>query len=1058
MIILALCLITPFIAIWYITFHVNQNIFYDQKAETLFAMTHLLDTNLDQGGYKAILEAAGMAQASPEEQIVTLNEALKEFTDEVASASEGLGVGYYSRELDAIITYGPSANYQQVVGTPIGQTHPGRQVMATGVQNVSMGTMVRGDIMNAMLPIERGGEIIGYIWANNLVSALERSLSQASTSILVLLVLSYAFMIIIILVFFRRMKRADQKRDQILGVMNRVASVLLLETDENAFEKSLLEGMEIIGQSMGSDCMQIYQNETRNGALYFDLTYQWLSANGKKASSAVIGNGIPYRKTWKELFSRGECINGPITSLSPEDQDYLSPLGIRSIIIIPLFYRGEFWGIFCADDIMKERFFTKVEVNMLQSVTLMLVNAINRNIMQRELVKALQKTEDVLAQNELQITKLDMAIQASRVGLWEMVIIKNDPINPNNIFIWSDELRHMLGYKNETDFPNILSSWSNLLHPEDKERTLSIFKAYLLDTTNQMTYDIEYRLLKKDGEYSYYHAAGVSMRDRIGVPTRVVGTMVDITETKNIILDSERQRIEAEAASKAKSNFLSTMSHEIRTPMNAIIGMTAIGKLTNEARKKDEALKKIESASKHLLGIINDVLDMSKIEADRFDLSPISFEFERMLRKIADVINLRIDERKQKFFIRIDKNIPKFLIGDDQRLTQIITNLLSNAVKFTPENGTIRLDCKLLSEEDGVCCMQISVEDSGIGITQEQQGRLFKSFEQAETSTTRKYGGTGLGLAISKRLTELMGGRIWADSEPGQGSTFSFTFVMKRCMELTSQQLDEDVNWGNIRIFVVDDEAEIQEFFMAVSEDLGISCTTTSSAEAALELLDVDDDYDIYFIDWMLPGMNGIELAKIIKARTTKNNIVTIFSSIDWNSIEDEAREAGVVKFLPKPLFPSMIADMITTCIHNKSEVNMENGAFSNDDFSNRTILLVDDVEINREIVISLLEPTHIAIDCAENGRQAYEMAAKNPDKYDIIFMDIQMPEMDGYESTRLIRAFDNPHTNVVPIIAMTANVFREDIEKSIEVGMNGHIGKPIDFNEVLKELRRYLN
>jgi PAS domain S-box-containing protein len=526
-----------------------------------------------------------------------------------------------------------------------------------------------------------------------------------------------------------------------------------------------------------------------------------------------------------------------------------------------------------------------------------------------------------------------MAIQASKVGLWEMEIVEGDPVNPNNIFIWSDEFRHMLGYKDESDFPNILSSWSDLLHPDDKDKALDAFAAHLLDATGKTPYGIDYRLFKKDSEYSYYHAAGVTVRDKKGNPIRVVGTLVDITETKNIMLDSERQRIQAEAANKAKSNFLSTMSHELRTPMNAIIGMTAIGKLTNDVQKKDDALMKIDGASKHLLEIINDVLDMSKIEADKFDLSPVSFDIEQMLQKIGDIINQRMDERRQKFFVQIGKDVPRTLIGDDLRLTQVITNLLSNAVKFTPEEGTIRLDLQFLSEENGICRLQISVEDTGIGITDEQKSRLFKAFEQAEATTTRKYGGTGLGLAIIKRIVELMDGEIWVESELGKGSKFICTVLMKRSIGIEKHLPDESLNGENI---------------------------------------------------------NG------------------------------------------------------------KTEV----GA---DDFTGYTILLADDVEINREILLALLEPTGLAVDCAEDGVKALALFREAPDKYSMIFMDIQMPLMDGYEATRQIRALGSAAAVSVPIVAMTANVFREDIEKSIEVGMNGHIGKPIDLNEVMKELRQYL-
>ena len=518
----------------------------------------------------------------------------------------------------------------------------------------------------------------------------------------------------------------------------------------------------------------------------------------------------------------------------------------------------------------------------------------------------------------------------------------------------------------------------------------------------------------------------------------------------------EEQVLIAEAASKAKSSFLSNMSHEIRTPMNAIIGMTTIGKLAKELSKKDDALGKIEGASKQLLGIINDILDISKIEADKFELSPVSFDFEKMLQKVADIINLRVDERRQRFFVSIGKNIPHTLIGDDQRLSQVITNLLSNAVKFTPEEGSITLDSRLISEKDGMCRLQISVSDTGIGITDEQKSRLFHSFEQADAGTSRRFGGTGLGLSISKRIVELMDGEIWVDSEPDMGSTFLFTVLLKRGDEEKRPLLDESVNWENIRIFAVDDDPAVREFFVAVSEKLGINCTVARSGEEAATLFEKESDYDIYFIDWMLPGMNGSELARKLQDNTEHKSVVIIFSSADWNYIEDEARAAGVDRFLPKPLFPSMIVDAINEGLGAREGAERDRPGYT-DDFSGRSLLLAEDVEINREIVLSLLEPTRLTIDSAENGAMAVRLFSAAPEKYDMIFMDVQMPEMDGYEATQVIRALDMPRAKLIPIVAMTANVFREDIEKCLAVGMNDHVGKPLNIDEIFEKLRLYL-
>jgi len=394
----------------------------------------------------------------------------------------------------------------------------------------------------------------------------------------------------------------------------------------------------------------------------------------------------------------------------------------------------------------------------------------------------------------------------------------------------------------------------------------------------------------------------------------------------------QMRTVEVEAANHAKTAFLANMSHEMRTPMNAIIGMTSIGMSSEDQGRMQYCLSKIDNASKHLLGVINDVLDISKIEAEKFELSAVSFEFEKMLQKVLNVINYRVEEQRQRFNLEIDDNIPAVFIGDDIRLAQVITNLLSNAVKFTPEEGEITLKAGIISESDGLCRLEIKVIDNGIGIDEEQKARLFHAFEQAETNTTRRYGGTGLGLAITRSIIEMMNGSIDVESEPGQGSVF--TVVVELLRDAESAPLS---NSG-------------------------------SGAAKETEYLD-EEEYD----------------------------------------------------------------------------------------FTGHTVLLAEDVEINREIALALFEPTHISIDCAENGAIAVDMFKAAPDKYDMIFMDVQMPEMDGYEATRIIRTLDTPRAEQIPIIAMTANVFREDVEKCLESGMNGHVGKPFNMDDILGQLRQYI-
>ena len=519
----------------------------------------------------------------------------------------------------------------------------------------------------------------------------------------------------------------------------------------------------------------------------------------------------------------------------------------------------------------------------------------------------------------------------------------------------------------------------------------------------------------------------------------------------------EKQTDAAKKASMAKSDFLANMSHEIRTPMNAIIGMTAIAKNSDELLRKDYCLKKIEEASTHLLSIINDILDLSKIEANKFELSIEKFNFERILQKVANVIVFRVDEKHQNFMVHIDKAIPLNLIGDDQRITQVLTNLMSNAVKFTPEGGTIELNAYLEDETDNSCIIKIEVIDSGIGISPEQQARLFSSFVQAESSTTRKFGGTGLGLAISKHIAEMMHGQIWVTSELGKGSTFSFTFEVEKVFDSADGMITQGINWANMSVLVVDDARETRDYFAEIMQRFGSQCDVAASGEEACALVEKHGPYNFYFVDWRMEGMDGVELARRIRAPENSNSVIIMISAKEWTDIEDTARDAGISKFLSKPLFPSTIADCINECLGSDNVTRGYNEITYKGIFRGHRILLAEDVEVNREIVLALLESTQLAIDTAENGQIAVEMFSKNPDAYDMIFMDVQMPEMDGYEATRKIRALDIPKAQKIPIVAMTANVFREDIEKCLACGMNDHLGKPLHHDKMVSKLCGYL-
>jgi len=549
------------------------------------------------------------------------------------------------------------------------------------------------------------------------------------------------------------------------------------------------------------------------------------------------------------------------------------------------------------------------------------------------------------------------------------------------------------------------------------------------------------------------------------------GVAVDVTDTTKNELLLLRQRISieearkaADAANMAKSDFLSHMSHEIRTPMNAIIGMISIGLGSNDIERKNYCLTRADSAAKHLLGIINDILDISKIEADKFELSYSAFDFERTLKNIANISNVQAEEKKLDLIVNLEDDVPAFIVCDEMRLSQVITNLLTNAIKFTPEKGVVTLNISNLNETEDRINLRVEVADTGIGMTEEQQKRLFTPFIQADSSIAGQYGGTGLGLVITKQIVEMMGGKIWIESKLGEGARFIFSLDLEKAKGKPRRKTYEKINLRDVKILAIDDCKDTLGYFSHTFESLKLHCDVASDGAHAIQVVrdSMENPYNLIFIDWQMPDMTGLEFAQKVREFNKETSIVIMISANDWNKIEKEAIAAGIDYFISKPIFPSMLINSVNTCmgmdIYESVEDKQESKSERTYDFSHSTILIAEDVEINREIMSAILDCTGVHIDFAENGKKGVSMFNENPDKYALVLMDINMPEMDGFEATRLIRAVDSLQASKLPIIAMTANVFKEDIEKCIAAGMNDHIGKPIDTEELLKKLSQYLS